>query len=362
MKKHFLKTISLILVILTLCAISSPAFAQEEEPEKNITEFSILCLNVAGLPIPSAFNDEGRVVPEDEKELGRRLNESGYDIICVQEDFQWHDFLSSQMTNYKYKSSTSGGVPEGDGLNIFSKYPFYNVDRVAWNVAYGVLTAGCDELTPKGFMKVTVDIDGVLVDLYNLHVDAYGSDEDCLTKKQQFIQLSDYMNENSKGRPIIITGDYNVTLHSDDLSEFYEIIIEKEGFSDAWSEIVNGGNYLHGEDRNELINRYYTENNGAYWGIWDSVERFIYKDGDGAILTPKTFEYEPFRTEEGRNLTDHCACKSYFEIDRTDYVKPDTKLSKPFPVLFIVKAAKFIACFFKDLYLILKDLPNVINK
>ena len=53
------------------------------------------------------------------------VNKSGYDIICVQEDFGYHDTLAATMTDYPYQTYTSGGVPVGDGLNVFSKYRLY---------------------------------------------------------------------------------------------------------------------------------------------------------------------------------------------------------------------------------------------
>ena len=53
--------------------------------------------------------------------------------------------------------------------------PIYNEKRVTWNEACGILTDGSDELTPKGFVYTVIDIgNGIYVDFYNLHADAYG--------------------------------------------------------------------------------------------------------------------------------------------------------------------------------------------
>ena len=189
MKKTFKIMLSTLLALVLLISVGTVAFAEDENV--NITEdnLSVMSANVAGLPIPSKFDKDGKVVPKTQKILGQLLNTSGVDIICVQEDFQYHSILAAQMKNYPYTTYTSGGVPVGDGMNIYSKYPIYNVERVAWEVFNGILDAANDGLTPKGFLKCTVDFNGVLVDVYDTHLDANGSLADCAAKKAQLEQL-----------------------------------------------------------------------------------------------------------------------------------------------------------------------------
>lgn len=62
-------------------------------------------------------------------------------------------------------------------------------------------------------------------------------------------------------------------------------------------------------------------------GLWDSVERLFYRDGNGAKLAPTAFEYEPYYNDEkSAFLTDHRIMKCTVKIDRTDYVRPETEL------------------------------------
>ena len=119
MSKHFKILISALLVFIFMFGIGTAAFAQDESDQTSESTLSVISANVAGLPIPSFFDDEGKVVPKTQKIMGQLLNESGVDIVCVQEDFQYHTILSSQMTNYPYKNFTYGGVPVGDGVNFF---------------------------------------------------------------------------------------------------------------------------------------------------------------------------------------------------------------------------------------------------
>ena len=149
-----------------LSAFSSFVYASE-----NTTELSVISANISG--IPAFLTKYDRDVPNAQKTLGKMLNESGYDIICVQEDFYYHDEFSGEMTNYRYTTISIDNVPFNDGLNIFSKYPIYNVERVTWKKHNGIFFDGADEFSSKGFIKCTVDVNGILIDLYNLHCDAY---------------------------------------------------------------------------------------------------------------------------------------------------------------------------------------------
>lgn len=101
--------------------------------------------------------------------FAQQINSADCDILCVQEDFNFHSILKNNL-DMEYATETSGGAAIGDGLNFFSKYPIYNVGRVEWESAYGVYGCGMDELTPKGILYCTVEIaDGVYIDVYNIH-------------------------------------------------------------------------------------------------------------------------------------------------------------------------------------------------
>ena len=350
--KTLKRSLSLLLAVLLLAALAVPAFAATETAVDETVSF--LCYNVAGLPIPSAFSPTKKVVPTATKKIGEALNNCGCDVIAVQEDFQFHGILARQMTNYPYQTFTSGGIPVGDGLNIFSKYPLYNVERVAWNEAYGIFTQGADELTPKGFIKCTVDYKGLLFDFYNIHVDAYGSEIDCLYKVKQFNQLLDYITENSAGRSVLITGDYNAVMHSDVNARLYPIMIEGGGFKDAWCEVINNGDYFQGEDKYERIN-YFASLYQDYWGYWDSVERMLYRDGD-LQLTALTNEYELYVDENGNPLSDHASCRFDFRFTADRYVRPEMELKEPRRESIFSAISRRVHYFFHSLNLILTNL------
>ena len=319
------KLLAVLLAAIMAFAVGSAAFAEDEAASE--VKFTICSSNVAGLPIPSMFDENGKIVPETQKIMGQQLNASGVDIVCVQEDFQYHSVLAEQMTNYPYSTFTSGGIPVGDGLNIFSKYPIYNIDRVAWEEFNGILDAANDGLTPKGFLKCTADINGVLVDVYDIHADANGSYEDCMAKKAQFTQLCKYMDENSAGRPIAIVGDYNAHLHGDIAAELYPIMIQGAGFSDGWALFCNDGVYFTDYLPEEVIAEYDAKWGGNYWGRWDSVERLLFRDGDGAKLSVTDFKYVNYNELAGQPLTDHSVMVGELTVDTSDYARPELELN-----------------------------------
>ena len=321
------KTALLLFICLICVFFSISAYAEGDK-----TELSIISANVSGLP--SLFSKYDRDVPASQKTLGGMLNKSGYDLVCVQEDFGYHEILAAEMTSYPYRTYTSGGVPVGDGLNVFSKYPIYNVERVAWDKYNGVFSDGLDALTPKGFIKLTVDAGGTLIDIYNVHADAYRTDADQLAKKAQLEQLVEHIEKNSADRPVIITGDTNLTFHTDPLSEMYRILISEGGFADSWVEVKNNGNYMQDVADLPLIKSWYDKFGGHDWGRWDSVERVLYRDGDGIRFTPTHFEYTIYTDDpkEIKALTDHRIMECVIELDTSDYNRPDvtlTEMKKP---------------------------------
>ena len=179
------------------------------------------------------------------KVIGDWLNSVDAEIICVQEDFNYHNELMESL-NEKYNSSTyTGGFDisklfsntewitcfplprfKCDGLNIITKKNDVSVeheDIVKWKGGCGYFGHGNDLLTHKGFRcySITVDKD-VSIDVYTLHMDAdfYNPEKcpnvecDIKARKEELKQLSYYIiNRVNSGinNPIIIIGDTNST-------------------------------------------------------------------------------------------------------------------------------------------------------
>lgn len=267
-------------------------------------EISILNYNVAGLP--KLFGNAAADVEANQRAIGQILAGSEYDIITVQEDFGYHKALAAGLTGYPYTTNHSGGVPGGDGMNIWSEYPLYNETREAWEEAYGIIEDGADEMTPKGILYTVVDLgDGVYLDFYDIHADAYGDEGSAAARRAQYLQLAEMIAENSEGRPVIVTGDFNISLHHGDNCGLWENFMEPLGLRDAWIELYNDGNYTDFSAWAESGEE------------WDSIEKFLYRSGGGVEIDPLSFACTCICGEDDVSLSDHPAAEASFSITKT---------------------------------------------
>ena len=96
-------------------------------------------------------------------------------------------------------------------MNRFSRSPFGPLTRVAWEKCNGFFDSGGDCMTTKGFSVARHELaPGIPVDVYNLHMDASGSQADIETRKAQAQQLAAYVATNSAGVAVVMAGDTNL--------------------------------------------------------------------------------------------------------------------------------------------------------
>lgn len=192
--------------------------------------FSVLTYNVAGLPqiLSSAST------PRDSSTamIGRLINV--YDIVHVQEDFNYHAFLYDYGNQHPYRSSTSGGAGIGDGLNSLSYYSMTDFTRVTWNTRINE-----NALTPKGFTYCRYRLaEGVYVDCYNMHTNAEDDSASIAARADNLLQLSNFIAANSKGNAVIVMGDSNGRYTRDNN---LRLLLNTNGMTDPWIELIRGG-------------------------------------------------------------------------------------------------------------------------
>lgn len=320
LKKGFVCLLCALLVLLP-CALGAAA----EDGGKTV---SLLCYNVAGLPNLDALTGKPDApnVAMNQTLLGRQLNGSAYDVIAVQEDFNYHWYLADELKSYPYKTNHTGGVPGGDGLNVFSRVPVYNEARTTWEQLYGVIDDGADEMTPKGILYTVLDFgDGILVDFYDIHADAYGDPGSCAARRDNFRQLAEAIQSRGTDRPVIVTGDFNASIHQGNYDdELYELLYVGCGLKDAWVERSNGGDYENFDYWEQTVGGGWPN----YWGVWDSLEKFLYRDGGGIHVEADSFGYTDFLNDKGLSISDHKAAEATFTFTKTDdYAESETELS-----------------------------------
>ena len=308
--------------------------------------------NVAGLPFAVLTNEN---VAANQEHAGRYLSSNDFDIVSVQEDFGYHKQLVENMEGFSHSTNHTGGIPGGDGLNVFTKdMPIYNETRVEWNDASGILSDGSDRLTPKGFVYSVIDIgNGIYVDYYNLHADAYGGKGSVAARTSQYKQLAGFIQARSaeNDRPVIVTGDFNNYMHvHENNGALYNTLHVECGLKDAWIEHHNNGDYFD-------LYKWHISGLPA-WGNWDSVERFMYKSGGGVDVDVSDFRYVEVYNENGKPISDHVAAECDFTFIKTpEFVENTQELQvNNKPQNTFLRLIKWI---FKDLIMIISDIGNL---
>jgi hypothetical protein len=274
-------------------------------------ELSVLSYNVAGLP-----QEISSVNPEEHIPLISPLL-ADYDVVLTQEDFDWwqgaaadldfvnyHDRLRAEAGHEHATAAhpgpaavgldpTSRPLQIGDGLGILSRHPFTGETRVPWTGCFGGIDpsdgGAADCLAMKGFAVVRMTLtDGVEVDVYTLHAEAGGTDEDQRLQAEDYDQLAAFVEEHSAGRAVILGGDTN--LHTDTEHP------DAEGTADTgiWEAFL---------ERTELTDAC------AATGCADtgSIDKLAYRGNDGLTIEATSHELprERFRDPEGEDLSDH---------------------------------------------------------
>ncbi|NDI33239.1 phage head spike fiber domain-containing protein [Chengkuizengella sediminis] len=283
MKKIYILVISFIISSLILSS-QYTSLVKAEEVEG---EFSLLTYNVAGLwdPVSQSNPAKNTIL------ISPKLN--NYDIVLAQEDFNYHSDLI-EKADHPYLSSHSGIMGFGDGLNRLSNFPFTDFKRDDWNDCHGIFGDGSDCLTPKGFSFARHEVsDGVFVDIYNLHADAGGSQDDKNVRKKNFQQVLSKIDQWSIGNAVIVTGDFNSKYKAEgEVRQFADT-----GFSDAWADIENGG---------------------IIPGIGESgdrIDKILYRSGDLLQLSVSDYAVpnEDFLDSNGNQLSDHPPVSAIFQ-------------------------------------------------
>ncbi|MFI8831626.1 jacalin-like lectin [Streptomyces afghaniensis] len=250
--------------------------------------FNVLTYNIAGLPLGLGDSDPETNTPL----IGQRLGP--YDIVNVQEDFNYHASLYAN-DKHPYRTATSGGAAFGDGLNTLSDHPFEDFQRVKWKDCTGT---NC--LTPKGFSLARVRLaEGAFVDLYNVHTNADSTDDALAARRANVEQLSDFIQANSAGNAVIVMGDTNTryTRTGDNI----RTLLSENGLTDAWVKLVKGGTPpAQGSDA--LVCDAAAPANDC-----EVVDKVLYRGSKLLTLTATRYanDWKAFLRSDGKHLSDH---------------------------------------------------------
>lgn len=318
---------------MTLSALIMGAaclFAQE-----TVATFTVAALNVDGLPRKIATVD----VNPDGKEaagataIGQKLVGMGYDVIAVSEDFDYNENLIAPLAD-TYDFGTWRGKlnpnalgilfkswrADTDGLNLFWKKGLSASNEAfsLWNDYNGYTDQGADGLIKKGFRYYTVNISGVEVDLYILHMDAETNPGDITAREGQMNQLVSAIKATDNKRPIIVMGDTNCRYTRDKLkTNFIDPLNADARFTvhDAWVDTNYDGVYPQygggslmvdalGYQKGEVVDKLFFINNTEseyQLQLKSFMSDTSFKDANGEPLAdhyPVVGEFEVYNTSE----------------------------------------------------------------
>ncbi|MFG2728241.1 jacalin-like lectin [Streptomyces canus] len=259
--------------------------------------FSVLSYNVAGLP--EAISSAATPRESSTTAIGQRI--APYDIVHVEEDFNYHAYLYAGDTSHAYRTPTSGGAGIGSGLNTLSKIPYDGDDfeRVRWNSCQ-VDSGDC--LTPKGFTFMRERLaEGVYVDFYNLHTNAGTNDGDLASRADNLNQLTAFIQTHSAGNAVVVMGDTNTryTRSGDTIAEF----AAANGLTDPWVQLIRGGTPpAKGSDALVCDQTGPTVPNTC-----EVVDKVLYRSSRLVSLNATSYnnEHAKFLTDAGLMLSDH---------------------------------------------------------
>lgn len=253
--------------------ISEDEYAEWQAKKK----FTVSSLNVDGMPkqIVIELNPDATEGP-GATAIGKKLLESGFDVVGVSEDFNFHSNLWDAAWNNgqgnHYNATTHRGnlgvtFDSATGL-VAQRSPLFNTDGLglfyringdvnvatpsreswtAWNDHYGYTGDGGDGLIAKGYRYYLITLaDGTKIDLYTMHMDASDGQGDRDARASQLQQLVTAIKATDNKRPVIIIGDSNTRYTRDKVKEILIDGINADPrftILDPWIQFGRGGVY-----------------------------------------------------------------------------------------------------------------------
>ena len=314
------------LLALALCSAFIGAKAQQTE------QFSVATLNVDGLPQKFLFLNINPDGPgsEGSARIAEYLKQKSYDLVFMQEDFNYHDDLSGKLENdYQFDTWSGDLDPSGEGVDFLHLQNHrYECDglmgcwkkgvqvaeskRTAWNENFGKFSHCLDEIVTKGFRRYEVKLSsGFRVVAYNLHMDAEDRQDtregkgapDRAARKSQWKQLYDDILEKIDERPVIILGDMNSLYARDGVKANFIDAVNASGkgtAGDVWVELENNGKYPESQEVKG-----------------ETIDKIIYiNPTDGSKITPLRYnlDREGYAYED-KPLGDHYPVSAIFEVE-----------------------------------------------
>lgn len=316
---------TLVALSLALCA-SAPVSAQDSTDDTQATTFTVAAMNVDGLP-PTLLLGAVKINPDAKEEagatgIGQKLATKDYDFVGLSEDFNYHKSLVAPLegvyTSGTWRGSVNSltgmialmGKPfDTDGLGFLWKSNVSVADEswTMWTERNGTTSNGSDELISKGYRHYSVTLaNGVVLDVFQLHMDAETDAKDIAARESQMAQLADdILIHYDNRRPKIVMGDYNNRYTRDYMkTKFIDVLADdgKYDVRDAWVEYCRQGIYPTYGSASLMVG-------DLGYVAGEIVDKIVYMNptaSNCATLSLNSFEVDTdFNDDSGTPLADH---------------------------------------------------------
>lgn len=344
--------------------ISETEYAEWQAKKK----FTVASLNVDGMPksvnlvVNIDLNPDATEGPGAQA-IGRCLLNSGFDVVGVSENFNYHGDLwdvawNGGIGNHYNAMTHRGPITVGNAnlANYISKKPLFDIDGLnvyyridgstnvatpsneswtQWNDHYGYTDHGADGLIKKGFRYYLVTLaDGTEIDLYTMHMDAESDKEDCDARTSQMRQLVFVIKATNNKRPIIIIGDSNCRYTRDTVKkDLIDAVNEDPRFTirDPWIQFGRNNSYPaygsgsisaaeNGYRQGEVVDKIWYINNT------ESSIRLVAETYHQDLSFVASQNVEGTSLKQGSPLCDHKPCVVTFSYHNYDPLIDDVAI------------------------------------
>jgi endonuclease/exonuclease/phosphatase family metal-dependent hydrolase len=268
-----------------MCILSGLMLLMVSATEAQTAEtFSVATLNVDGLPqklLVFNVNADGPGSVGSVR-IGKYLAQKDYDMVFLQEDFNYHGELEAVLEDNYRLDEWSGDVDVAghdidymhlqnhrftcDGLMGLWK-PAITItgkEHVSWTDGFGKFSHALDEMVTKGFRRYEVKLaSGTEIVVYNMHMDAEddvdsksgNATKDRKAREGQWQQLRDDILNKLDTRPVVVVGDLNSYYFRDRVKALFVDAInntDKATVADSWIVLRNDGQYPDYQEDNRM--------------------------------------------------------------------------------------------------------------
>lgn len=189
---------------------------QKENTPLKVSVLNYNAMLLDKLPFPNHQQDlRANLIPTAIREAG------SWDVVVINEAFSNEAraklTMNMLLAGYPFFSAVvngSGGMTNG-GVIVYSKYQLITSDMVVFKSC-----SGSDCHSNKGAMYIKIRKDGRTVHIFGTHLQADRGNEERNARKGQLIRLEQFIasktqGAESRGEPVIISGDLNICYVAD---------------------------------------------------------------------------------------------------------------------------------------------------